>query len=54
MQKLKVATDGVYKQLWDMVKSYPKGRCDTVKECIELVKSGNHVYMAVFLRIYRT
>lgn len=37
----------IYKDLKDKLRSYPKSRCLTTQTCVDLVKSGNHVYINV-------
>ena len=43
------APDGIYKHLGDKLrKDLPKSRCLKTQSCVDLVKSGNHVYIAVY------
>lgn len=41
------AESGFLKELGDKLKAHEEDRCNTTKECINLVKSGNHVYTSV-------
>ncbi|KAI9559875.1 hypothetical protein GHT06_013882 [Daphnia sinensis] len=42
---LSSAKDGVYKQLGDKLRSDPKSRCATHRDCINLVKSEKYTYI---------
>ncbi|EFX79068.1 hypothetical protein DAPPUDRAFT_104768 [Daphnia pulex] len=41
----------IYKDLRDKLRNYPKSRCRTTETCVDLVKSGNHVYINTLLAI---
>ncbi|EFX77451.1 hypothetical protein DAPPUDRAFT_247527 [Daphnia pulex] len=41
------ATSGFYKEMGDKLRSYPNSRCPKPEVCVDLVKSGNHAYIAV-------
>ncbi|KAK4013130.1 hypothetical protein OUZ56_025370 [Daphnia magna] len=41
---LSAAGTGFLKFLGDRLRDYPKSRCNATKHCVELVKSGSHVY----------
>ena len=44
------AENGISKHLGDRLRKYlPKLRCLKTQSCVDLVKSGNHVYIAVYL-----
>ncbi|XP_059352665.1 glutamate receptor ionotropic, kainate 3-like [Daphnia carinata] len=40
------ADSGFLKFLGDRIRDYPQSLCNSTRECIELVKSGSHVYSA--------
>lgn len=46
---LQTAESGFLKFLGDKLRSYSQSRCITTKDCIELVKTGSHVYTSVSL-----
>lgn len=51
--KTQNAENGISKHLGDKFRKYlPKSRCLKTQSCVDLVKSGNHVYIAVYL--YKT
>ncbi|KAI9553612.1 hypothetical protein GHT06_021534 [Daphnia sinensis] len=41
---LSAADTGFLKFLGDRLREYPKSRCNSTKHCVDLVKSGSHVY----------
>ncbi|EFX77449.1 hypothetical protein DAPPUDRAFT_321338 [Daphnia pulex] len=41
------AKGGIFKEMGDKIRSYPKSRCPKPEECVDLVKSGNHAYIAI-------
>ncbi|EFX79067.1 hypothetical protein DAPPUDRAFT_245404 [Daphnia pulex] len=41
----------IYNDLRDKLRNYPKSRCRTTETCVDLVKSGNHVYINTLLAI---
>ena len=38
---------GLFKELGDKLRDYPNSRCDSIPQCVGLVKSGLHVYISV-------
>ena len=41
------ADSGFLKILGDKLREYPKSRCNSSTQCIQMVKSGSHVYTSV-------
>lgn len=44
---MKTADFGIFKELGKMLDNRPELRCNTTDQCVELVNSGSHVYVAV-------
>jgi len=44
---LQTSETGFFKELGDKLREYPKSRCNTSKDCSDLVKKGLHVYFSV-------
>lgn len=44
---IKTSESGIFEQFGKMLKNNPELRCNTTEQCVDRVKSGSHVYVAV-------